>query len=115
MKIKGSQGFTLVEIMIVVAIIAIVSSVGFSNYLGIRDKAKKATCVSNLKKLDDAKAMWMLENGGSSGINIEMAELVTAYLRAEPVCPAGGTYEIGDIENQPVCSIAEHRLNNDIS
>jgi len=102
------QGFTLVEILIVVAIIGLLSGVVVPHFLSARDTAQENVCISHLRHIDDAKAMWAVTEGGLASDTPTWAELVPDYLRETPVCPAGGTYTIGTVDANSSCSISTH-------
>src|SRR3954464_11442171 len=59
-------GFTLVEIMIVVAIIGMLAAIAIPNFVSARTKAQATSCINNLRIIDGAKQMWALENKKSS-------------------------------------------------
>ncbi len=89
MKLK-KKGFTLVEIMIVVAIIAILAAVAIPNFVRYRKTSQMNACISNLKQLVTASEQWKMNNAGIPG----MDELVGSdkYIKVSPTCPAKGTY-----------------------
>ena len=114
MYIKNSRkaGFTLVEIMIVVAIIGLLAAIAIPNFVKARSKAQQNACIANLKQIDGAVQQWALEKKKTSTDTYTMAD-ITDFLKgsAVPNCPAGGTYSPGlTVANNPTCSIAGHTL-----
>ncbi len=63
---KNRKGFTLVEIMIVVAIIALLASIAIPSYIRSRERAQASTVLNNLRLLESAKDKWALETNQSS-------------------------------------------------
>ncbi len=60
-----SRGFTLVEIMIVVAIIALLASIAVPSALRARKRSQATSSLQTLRMLDAACDLWAIENGGS--------------------------------------------------
>jgi prepilin-type N-terminal cleavage/methylation domain-containing protein len=108
-RTSRNSGFTLVEIMIVVAIIGLLAAIAIPNFVRARTTSQKNACINNLRQLDGAKAQWALENGKQSS-DTPLSTDVSPYLGrgagAFPVCPAGGTYTIGVVSNAPSCSLS---------
>ncbi len=109
-KFLGKGGFTLVEIMIVVAIIGLLAAVAIPNFVRARERAQTNACIANLKQVDGAKTLWALDTGATSGDACVMSNLVTSYIKSTPSCPAGGTYTVGNIGTEPACTVSGHVL-----
>ena len=63
MKVQNSRksGFTLVEIMIVVAIIGLLAAIAIPNFVKARTASQANACIANMKQVEGAKATWALE------------------------------------------------------
>lgn len=105
---RSSAGFTLVEIMIVVAIIALIVSIAIPNMVKSRQTAQKNTCIKNLSTIEAAKQIWGVDKGKTDGDIPTDSEFIGAelYLKAMPLCPAGGIYTIGSIGTNATCTKA---------
>jgi len=84
---KMLKGFTLIEIMIVVAIIAILAAVAIPNFIKYRNEAQKSACISNMKQLQTAGEQWCILNGATATPQLQSLCGATLYLKTTPVCP----------------------------
>ena len=105
-----NHGFTLIEIMIVVAIIGIVIAIATSTWIRQREMARARACQENLTKIEGAKEQYAMDVslGNGEAIAGEWSALVgpTRYLKNQPVCPADGNYNLGVIGATPTCDYA---------
>jgi len=106
MRNKSTKGFTLVEIMIVVAIIGLLSAVAIPNFVKARAKATSTACISNLKQIYGAKFVYAIDKKQSDIITIDWSALVPNYIKRTPNCPGSGSYTLGIINVTPTCTLS---------
>lgn len=109
MKITA-KGFTLVEIMIVVGILGVMAAIAIPNFFRARERAMTNACISNLKRIDDAKSLWAMRNVSGGESEPTWGDLVPDYLNKAPNCPMSGTYTIGPVKDYPTCSVSGHEI-----
>ncbi|MGA2245295.1 MAG: type II secretion system protein [Verrucomicrobiota bacterium] len=110
-KTPGRAGFTLVEIMIVVAIIGLLAAIAIPNFVTARARAQANACINNLRQIDGAANQFALEQNKKTGDTINFPNDLTPYIKLNatggiPACPAGGTYSDPSVGAQPQCSLA---------
>jgi prepilin-type N-terminal cleavage/methylation domain-containing protein len=101
-KVTKKSGFTLVEIMIVVAIIGLLAAIGIPSFTKARANSQEKSCINNLRILDAAKEQEALETGLKAG---DTAVTYADYVKGTvPTCPIGTTaYTISVIGTDPAC------------
>ena len=107
LKTNRKSGFTLVEIMIVVAIIGLLAAIAIPNFVRARQTSQTNACINNLRIVDAAKQQWGLEKGQLTTAVPTSADIVPYLGRSGsvmPNCPLGGAgYTINALSLVPVC------------
>jgi len=111
---KPRSGFTLVEIMIVVAVIGLIASIGLLNFIRARQQSQATLCAQLLERVDGAKteAAFEFQLGDA---DTPSDDQILLFLNKPPgtvvngsteLCPAGGTYTVGTMSDPPSCNLA---------
>ncbi len=106
-KKMRAAGFTLVEIMIVVAIIGLLIGVAVPKFSQMRSDAQQTACFMQLKLIDNSKEMWATKEKRANG-QTPTNEQLAPYIDDDGnlSCPGGGAeYTIGAVGEKASCPI----------
>ena len=105
---KNAKGFTLVEIMIVVAIIGLLAAIAVPNFVQARQNAQRGACINNLRLIAAAEEQIALDQGLANGAPAPANAVIATFMRQNtfPVCPGGGVYVVNAVGVNPVCGLA---------
>ena len=108
------QGFTLIEVMIVTAILGILALIALPSFIAYRKTSQMNSCLANLKMLDNASESYLIKNNFSEDTEITMemlcpmsgseskAKYFIVYL---PQCPNKGEYHYNKMKRRWYCSL----------
>ncbi len=113
---KRKLGFTLVEIMIVVAIIALLTAIAIPAFLRYRDDARQSLCINNMRNIEHAKEAYAISKGIAQSVDIAWSN-IAPYLNfgvdSDPLsCPegeitygtgTGASANMGNVTNRITC------------
>lgn len=93
-----TKAFTLVEIMIVVAIIGLLAAIAIPNFVKAREIAQLNSIMNNLRIIDGAKDQWALEQKKGTGDTVDDLGVLSEYLKGGTIKSiVGETYTPGKI------------------
>ena len=121
----STSGFTLLECLIVLAIISLLAAITIPSMVRARTTSQMNDCLSNLRQVDGAIQQWAIENNAGVGSPITPADIRVYLGRGSSgsiqsvFCPVDVTklfdnsYSILDTGTKPTCAIVptEHLLN----
>ncbi len=105
LHLSGNKGFTLVEIMITILIMAVLVGLAVPAWIGARDRSQAKTCSAQLRQIKYAKESWAMDSKQPITAVAQWDDLYPTYLKDMPACPAGGVYTIAAVNQDPLCSI----------
>jgi prepilin-type N-terminal cleavage/methylation domain-containing protein len=97
---KKSDGFTLIELIVVIAILGIIAVVAVPRLVGFRSKAEESVCAANLKTVERMYSAFLVEKHMDHEDSIFNQFLIDNF---DEICPIVGvtTYEDGKVK----CSV----------
>ena len=108
---RNRKGFTLIELMIVIAIIGILAAMAVPNFKKAREQAREKACYSNIRVLMGAVEMYNMDNSKMMESLAQKVLKDNSYIRQEVECPEqGGKYEGSQLHKDGEVKCSVHGL-----
>ena len=103
-------GFTILELMIVVAVIGMLAAIAIPSIVRARTRSQTNACINNLRQIDDATQQWALDNRQAASADVTFAS-IKDYIKRKAVCPSAGdagtfaeSYTLSTVSSKPTCN-----------
>ena len=108
-KFRKDEGFTLVELMVVVLIIGILVAIAIPVFNAAKAKAEERSCFANQRTLEGAAQNWQAADAANDINAVAVADLVPTYIKTAPACPSSGdAYTFTANSNGTVADDGDH-------
>ena len=121
-KIQNRRGgFTLVEIMIVVAIIALLAAIAVPNFLRSRKRSQATQVLEDLRQIDSAVDQWAIENNKAGGTAVTWADVQKYIKNGTRLYTSGGkdilgnSFTISAVDTAPKVAAATFAALSDVA
>jgi prepilin-type N-terminal cleavage/methylation domain-containing protein len=92
-RLRNNEGFTLVELMVVVLIIGILVVIAVPIFNAARATAQQRTCFANQRTLEGSAISWSSQYGtypAPGTVDATHPLVVNGFVKSPPTCPLGG-------------------------
>lgn len=96
-RINNKKGFTLVELVVVIAVLGLLSSIAVPRFTSSRQNAERAAVEANLRTIESAITMYEAQEGDLSDLE-GIDDLIGETLQSEPAGPGNATYTIDVVD-----------------
>lgn len=99
----------LLAVFFIFMFFAILTAIAVPGFIKARQEARRRACQENLMMIDGAKQQFALDANKAGDYEPNWQEIINpakrGYLNQQPVCPAGGTYSINSMDEDPECTM----------
>jgi prepilin-type N-terminal cleavage/methylation domain-containing protein len=102
------SGYSLIEILCVVGVLAMVAAITIPSLFRSRAKSQTAACIDQLRQIHSAQQQWVIESKPKGNSPVLKKDLQPYFKGGKfPVCPSGGDYKLGGPSVTPECSLGK--------